>query len=101
MSNAPKTMVDVVSALKLDEAHDILAAMKNIVEEDGGVRAKMILDAHPQLIPALIHIQQRLGMSVPPDLLEPPTQDPYEETRSQLQQRVCCVVLSHLPNSPH
>lgn len=66
---AQKTTADIVGALKLDEAHDILAAMKHIVEEDGGARAKMILDAHPQLVPALIQIQCRLGMSVPPELM--------------------------------
>jgi hypothetical protein len=60
-----------VNALKLDEAHDILSAMKHIVEEDGGARAKMILDAHPQLVPALIQMQCRLGMAVPPELLAP------------------------------
>jgi hypothetical protein len=62
----------VVDALQLDEAHDILAAMKRIVEEDGGARAKMILESHPQLVPALVQMQVRLGMSVPPSLLAPP-----------------------------
>ena len=61
-----------MDALQLDEAHDILAAMKRIVEEDGGARAKMILESHPQLVPALVQMQVRLGMSVPPSLLAPP-----------------------------
>lgn len=74
VSRTPKTTADVVNALKLDEAHDILAAMKHIVEEDGGARAKMILEAHPQLVPALVHMQTRLGMSVPPSLLNPASQ---------------------------
>ena len=69
-SGAPKTTEEIVSAMKLDEAHDILAAMKRMIEEDGGDRAKMILDSHPQLIPALIQIQNRLGMAVPQHLLD-------------------------------
>lgn len=60
----------MVNSLKLHEAHDILAAMKNFIEEDGGVRAKAILDAHPQLVPALAQMQSRLGMAVPQYLLE-------------------------------
>lgn len=76
VTHAPKTTADIVGALNLDEAHDILAAMKHIVEEDGGARAKMILDAHPQLVAALIQIQCRLGMSVPPELLAPPPPPP-------------------------
>lgn len=69
VSHAPKTTEEVVGALRLDEAHDIVAAMKHIVEEDGGARAKMILEAHPQLLPALVQMQCRLGMVVPPELL--------------------------------
>jgi hypothetical protein len=67
--HAPKSTADVVGAMNLDQAHDILAAMKHIIEEDGGARAKMILEAHPQLVPALVQMQCRLGMSVPPELL--------------------------------
>lgn len=104
-----KTTADIVGALKLDEAHDILAAMKRIVEEDGGARAKMILDAHPQLVPALIQMQCRLGMSVPPELMPaaPPHahmavpqmhrggEDAQQQHQQQLLQQVCwCVDVS-------
>jgi hypothetical protein len=52
-----KSTHDVVSELKLHEAYDILDAMKRIVDEDSGERAKGILEAHPQLVDALLQIQ--------------------------------------------
>lgn len=85
VAQAPKTTADVVNAMNLDEAHDILAAMKHIVEEDGGARAKMILDAHPQLVAALVQIQCRLGMSVPPELLAPQPPPPPMQHLPQTQ----------------
>ena len=39
-----------------------LAGIKNMVDEDRGQRAKEILQAQPQLVPALVAIQQRLGI---------------------------------------
>jgi hypothetical protein len=50
---------DVVGSLKLHEAYDILEAMKRIVDEDNGERARTILEAHPQLVIALLQIQVR------------------------------------------
>lgn len=58
-----KTTESVIAGLKLHQAYDFLEAMKNIVEEDHGHRAKAILEAYPQLIPACVEIQRRLGMS--------------------------------------
>jgi 2-oxo-4-hydroxy-4-carboxy--5-ureidoimidazoline (OHCU) decarboxylase len=43
----------------LHEAYDILEAMKRIVDEDNGERARTILEAHPQLVIALLQIQAR------------------------------------------
>jgi hypothetical protein len=59
---AMKTTEGVVQGLKLHQAYDFLETMKNIVEEDHGRRAKAILEAYPQLIPAFLDIQRRLGM---------------------------------------
>lgn len=60
--SAIKTTEGVVAGLKLHQAYDFLETMKNIVEEDHGRRAKAILEAYPQLIPAFLDIQRRLGM---------------------------------------
>lgn len=57
-----KTTENVVAGLKLHQAYDFLETMKKIVEEDHGHRAKAILEAYPQLIPACVEIQRRLGM---------------------------------------
>ena len=40
----------------------MLDAMKRLVDEDGGVRAKQVLEDFPQLVPALLEMQRRLGM---------------------------------------
>ena len=52
-----KGTAEVVGELKLHEAYDILDAMKRIVDEDSGSRAKSILEAYPQLVSALLEIQ--------------------------------------------
>lgn len=52
-----------MSELKLHEAYDILDAMKRIVDEDSGERAKSILEAHPQLVDALLQIQVGILMT--------------------------------------
>lgn len=57
-----KTTEGVIAGLKLHQAYDCLETMKRIVEEDHGHRAKAILEAYPQLIPAFLEIQRRLGM---------------------------------------
>jgi len=57
-----KTTESVVAGLKLHQAYDFLEAMKKMVEEDQGHKAKAILEAYPQLIPACVEIQRRLGM---------------------------------------
>mmetsp|Transcript_8838 Transcript_8838/g.9353 ORF Transcript_8838/g.9353 Transcript_8838/m.9353 type:complete len:250 (+) Transcript_8838:33-782(+) len=59
-----KDTEEVVASLKLHEAYDILEAMKRIVDEDSGERARTILEAHPQLVFALLQIQKRLGMAI-------------------------------------
>jgi len=84
-SNVFKSTAEVVADLQLHEAHDILAAMKHIIEEDSGARAKMILEAHPQLIPALVQIQCRLGMAVPPSILAMAGQTSQLSTTSKVQ----------------
>ena len=57
----------VVNSLKLDEAWDLLDAMKKLVAEDNnrGNKAKSILETHPQLISAMYEIQKRLGIALP------------------------------------
>jgi hypothetical protein len=52
-----------VASLKLHEAYDILEAMKRIVDEDNGERARSILESHPQLVIALLQIQVHLSLS--------------------------------------
>ncbi len=42
--------------------------MKKLVDEDHGHRAKAILEAYPQLVPAFLEIQRRLGMVAAPPL---------------------------------
>ncbi len=65
-----KTAESVISNLKLHQAYDFLETMKNIVDEDSH-RAKAILEAYPQLIPAFNEIQRRLGMVAAPQISEP------------------------------
>jgi hypothetical protein len=48
--------------MKLSQAYDVLEAMKRIVDEDNGLRAKAVLEAYPQLVPAFLEVQRRLGM---------------------------------------
>lgn len=55
---------EVVASLKLHEAYDILEAMKRIVDEDNGERARSILESHPQLVIALLQIQVNLSLFV-------------------------------------
>lgn len=57
-----RTTQSVVGSLKLIETYDILEGMKKIIDEDRGHRARAILEAYPQLVPALIEMQRRLGM---------------------------------------
>ena len=63
LAASAKTTEGTIAGLKLHQAYDFLETMKNIVEEDQGHRAKAILEAYPQLIPACIEIQRRLGMT--------------------------------------
>jgi hypothetical protein len=50
--------------MQLHEAWDILEAMKKLVDEDRtGQRVRTILEAHPQLVGAMLEIQRRLGMT--------------------------------------
>ena len=57
-----KTTESVVAGLKLHQAYDFLEAMKKMAEEEHGHRARAVLEAYPQLIPACVEIQRRLGM---------------------------------------
>ena len=51
--------------MKLAHAYDVLAAFKKIIDEDRGQRAKTIVESNPQLVPAMIAIQCRLGLIAP------------------------------------
>ena len=52
-----KTTESVVGSMKLSDIYDILDGMKNLVDEDRGQKARALLDAYPQLVPALIEMQ--------------------------------------------
>ncbi len=47
----------VISTLKPSEAYDILEAFKTIIDEDGGIRARKIIETYPQLASAIVEIQ--------------------------------------------
>lgn len=57
-----KSTESIISAMPLTEIHDILDGMKKIIDEDRGQRARALLEANPQLVPAFIEMQRRLGM---------------------------------------
>ena len=61
-TSSKKTPESVTADMNLADAYDVLAGIKNMVDEDRGQRAKEILQAQPQLVPALVAIQQRLGI---------------------------------------
>ena len=52
----------VILNLQLYEAWDILDYIKKIADEDNGQKIRALLETYPQLIPAIIQIQKRLGM---------------------------------------
>ena len=54
-----KTTEAIVANMKLAEVYDFLVEFKKIIDEDRGHRARAILEAHPQLIPALAEMQVR------------------------------------------
>lgn len=53
---------NLTTHLPLHEAYDILSKMKDLLSEDRGHRAKELLEAYPQLIPAFSEILTRLGL---------------------------------------
>eukprot|EP00607_Mallomonas_marina_P007849 CAMPEP_0182418942 /NCGR_PEP_ID=MMETSP1167-20130531/3325_1 /TAXON_ID=2988 /ORGANISM="Mallomonas Sp, Strain CCMP3275" /LENGTH=242 /DNA_ID=CAMNT_0024593441 /DNA_START=68 /DNA_END=796 /DNA_ORIENTATION=+ len=57
-----RTVETIITGMKLTEIHDILDGMKSLIDEDRGQRARALLEAYPQLVPALIEMQKRLGM---------------------------------------
>ena len=52
----------VILNLQLYEAWDILDYIKKIADDDNGQKIRALLETYPQLIPAIIQIQKRLGM---------------------------------------
>ena len=52
-----RTTEATVASLKLSEIYDILEGMKKVINEYRGHRARAILEAYPQLIPALVEMQ--------------------------------------------
>lgn len=63
-SSMGPSVKDVISRLKLHDAYDLLAAMKAYIDEDRGVRAKVLFKEFPQLTTAFSEIQLRLGMGL-------------------------------------
>ena len=54
-----KQEADTVQSLQLHEAWDILEYVKRLADEGTGQRARSLLSAYPQLVPALLQIQVR------------------------------------------